>query len=200
MIRLLAWVEPTPFVCHIGGPNRASMKEEVTIAVSTIERVREVIEPLLAARSVPLYDLELAGGHLRVTLETADLQVIEELTRAMSRALDEADPIDSRYTLEVSSPGLERPLRTPAHFAGAIGTPVKVKTKPEATSTADHGDRRVEGTLTAADDHGITVGERTLRYDEIERARTVFEWGPAPKPGGTSNKTKSAANTKAATP
>jgi ribosome maturation factor RimP len=176
------------------------MKEEVTIAVSTIERVREVIEPLLAARSVPLYDLELAGGHLRVTLETADLQVIEELTRAMSRALDEADPIDSRYTLEVSSPGLERPLRTPAHFAGAIGTPVKVKTKPEATSTADHGDRRVEGTLTAADDHGITVGERTLRYDEIERARTVFAWGPAPKPGGTSNKTKSAANTKAATP
>ena len=185
-------VEPTPFVCHIGGPNRASMKEEVTIAVSTIERVREVIEPLLAARSVPLYDLELVGGQLRVTLETADLQVIEELTRAMSRALDDADPIDSRYTLEVSSPGLERALRTPAHFAGAIGSPVKVKTKPEVD-----GDRRVEGTLTAADDHGVTVGERTLGYDEIERARTVFEWGLAPKPGGASNKPKSAANTKA---
>ena len=175
------------------------MKEEVTIAVSTIERVREVIEPLLAARSVPLYDLELAGGQLRVTLETADLEVIADLTRAMSRALDDADPINSRYTLEVSSPGLERPLRTPAHFAGAVGSPVKVKTKPDAASTPDR-DRRVEGTLTAADDRGITVGERTLRYDEIERARTVFVWGPPPKPGGTAKKTKSAAKTKATTP
>jgi ribosome maturation factor RimP len=175
------------------------LKEEVTNAVSTIERVRDVIEPLLAARSVSLYDLELASGQLRVTIETADLQVIEELTRAMSRALDEADPINSRYTLEVSSPGLERALRTPAHFAGALGSPVKVKTRPEAATTPDHSDRRVEGTLTAADDEGITVAGRRFRYDEIERARTVFEWGPASKPGGTSSKTKSAANTKAAT-
>jgi hypothetical protein len=53
--------------------------------------------------------------------------------------------------------------------------------------------------LTAADDAGLTVDGRTLRYDEIERARTVFDWGPAPKPGGASGKTKSAANTKAAT-
>jgi ribosome maturation factor RimP len=174
------------------------LKEEVTNAVSTIERVRDVIEPLLAARSVSLYDLELASGQLRVTIETADLQVIEELTRAMSRA-HEADPINSRYTLEVSSPGLERALRTPAHFAGALGSPVKVKTRPEAATTPDHSDRRVEGTLTEADDEGITVAGRRFRYDEIERARTVFEWGPTSKPGGTSSKTKSAANTKAAT-
>jgi ribosome maturation factor RimP len=56
------------------------------------------------------------------------------------------------------------------------------------------GERRVQGVLTAADEHGITIRpdvdgegepqERTLSYDEIERARTVFEWGvPGPKPG-----------------
>ena len=151
--------------------------EEVTTAVSTIERVREVVEPLLEEHGVGLYDLELAGTQLRITVETSDLEAIERLTRAISRGLDEADPITSRYTLEVSSPGLERTLRIPAHFAGAIGTAVKVKTKPDV-----EGDRRVEGVLTRADDEGITVGDRTLRYEEIERARTVFEWGSAARP------------------
>jgi ribosome maturation factor RimP len=157
---------------------RASAKEEVTIAVSTMERVRAIVEPLLSSRSVALYDLEVAGTQVRVTLETADLEVIADVTRAISRALDEADPIEGHYTLEVSSPGLERALRTPAHFAAAIGSAVKVKTNPDVD-----GDRRVEGTITAADADRVTIGDRSLRYDEIERARTVFEWGPAPKPG-----------------
>ena len=150
----------------------------MTIAVSTIERVRETVEPLVASRGLSLYDLELSGTTLRVMVETGDLEVIESLTRAISHALDEADPIPAHYTLEVSSPGLERPLRTPTHFAGAIGSPVRVKTRPDV-----EGNRRVDGVLTAADDNTITVGDRTLRYDEIERARTVFEWTSTPKPG-----------------
>ena len=63
---------------------------------------------------------------------------------------------------------------------------MKVRTHPHV-----EGDRRAEGVLAAADDDGITVlaatapsvTERRLAYDDIERARTVFEWGPAPKPG-----------------
>ena len=150
----------------------------MTTAVSTIERVREAVEPLVASQGLVLYDLELSGSTLRVLVETGDLEVIESLTRAISRALDDADPIAGRYTIEVSSPGLERTLRTPTHFAGAIGSQVRVKTRPHV-----EGDRRIDGVLTAADDDTVTVGDRTLRYDDIERARTVFEWTTSPKPG-----------------
>jgi ribosome maturation factor RimP len=86
-----------------------------------------------------------------------------------------------RYTLEVSSPGLERRLRTPAHFAGAVGESVTLR-----VSIPDTPAERVSGTLLAATDEGIEIatetGPRTARYDQIERARTVFTWGAAPKP------------------
>jgi ribosome maturation factor RimP len=160
--------------------------------VNIVERVREVVEPLLARQSLTLYDVEQSGSSLRITVDApggVDLEAIAHATRLISVALDEHDPFPSKYTLEVSSPGLERPLRTPAHFAGAVGTTVSVKTNARV-----EGERRLKGTLVASDDEGITIGEHTLRYDEIEKARTVFEWGPAPKPG----KTKPAADKKKA--
>jgi ribosome maturation factor RimP len=159
--------------------------------VSIVERVREIVEPLLERQSLTVYDIELSGSQLRITVdapEGVDLEAIAHATRLISIGLDEHDPVPSKYTLEVSSPGLERPLRTPAHFAGAVGVTVSVKTNARVD-----GERRIKGTLVTADDEGVTVGEHTLRYDEIEKARTVFEWGPAPKPG----KTKPAAKTKA---
>jgi len=152
--------------------------------VSIVERVREIVEPLLARHSLEVYDVELAGSQLRVTIERPapsteglDLDAIAQATRLISLALDEHDPIEGRYTLEVSSPGLERALRTPAHFNRAVGTTVNVKTRPGV-----EGERRVRGVLAGVDDEGVTVDDRRLRYDEIEKARTVFEWGPAAKP------------------
>jgi ribosome maturation factor RimP len=157
-------------------------REEVRPKMSTADRVRDLVLPLIAEHDLELYDLELAGGVLRILVDRPggpDVGAITDLTRAVSRALDEHDPIDGHYTLEVSTPGLERPLRTPAHYAGATGTKVKVKTNPGV-----EGERRAEGVVTAADDAQVTLQlsdgtERTLRYDDIERARTVFEWGPA---------------------
>ena len=106
---------------------------------------------------------------------------IATLSRAISRSLDEHDPIEGHYTLEVGTPGLERPLRTATHFAHAVGSTVKVKTKP-----GTEGDRRLEGTITSADDDTVTVTSddgtaRRLAYADIERARTTFEWGGAAK-------------------
>jgi ribosome maturation factor RimP len=156
------------------------------VARSTVERVRAVVEPVVAAADLELYDVELAGAILRVLVDAAggvDLAVLGEVTRAVSDALDADDPLPGRYTLEVSSPGLERKLRTPAHFAAALGKKVRVR-----TVAGTEGERRVEGELTAADDEGVVVatpeGPRRLAYDEVERARTVFEWGPTPPPGG----------------
>ena len=152
--------------------------------MTAADRVRDIVAPLVAEADLDLYDLEIAGGVLQVLVDKpggADIGVISTLARTISRALDEHDPIDGSYALEVSSPGLERPLRDPSHYATAIGTTVKVKTKPGVD-----GERRVEGTITAADATSVTVqpadgAERTLRYEDIERARTTFQWGGAAK-------------------
>ena len=160
--------------------------------MSTATRVETLVTPLLEAAGLELYDLELAGGVLRVLVDRdggADIDALSEVARQLSRALDEHDPIEGRYTLEVSTPGLERPLRTAAHFRGALGTEVKVKTHPQV-----EGERRVDGTVTSVDDDAVTITAadgtaRTLRYDEIERARTVFVWGPADHPKKRSSRT-----------
>ncbi|HEY8525140.1 MAG TPA: ribosome maturation factor RimP [Acidimicrobiales bacterium] len=151
--------------------------------MSVADRVRELVLPILAERELELYDVEHAGGVLRVVVDRdggLDLDALSDATRAVSRALDAADPIPGRYTLEVTSPGLERTLRTPEHFARAIGETVKIKTAPGVE------ERRIQGVLTEAGADGIAVrtGEseadvRWLAYDDVVRARTVFEWGPA---------------------
>lgn len=148
--------------------------------MATTDRVREIVVPLVAAADLELYDLDMVGGILQVLVDRpggADIGVISQLARSISRALDEHDPIDGGYSLEVGSPGLERPLRTPQHFAKAVGESVKVKTRP-----GTEGERRVAGTIQAADDASITVLDaegvsHRVALDDIERARTVFEWG-----------------------
>lgn len=156
---------------------------------TAIDKLREIVATPLADLGIEVSDIELAGGLLRVTVErfdatSIDINAIAEASRIVSRELDVHDPIPGRYTLEVSSPGLERPLRTPAHFLRAVGQKVAVRTNADV-----EGERRVTGLLTKADDGGIVVTSesrdgpvsRTLGYAEIERARTVFEWGPPPK-------------------
>ena len=167
--------------------------EEVGMEVT--ERVRELCEPVVADLDVQLYDVERAGGILRVTVDQpggVPLDVVSEATRRISRLLDEHDPVPGRYTLEVTSPGLERKLRTPVHFAGAVGQPVTIKAR-----TADGSRQRVRGVLAAADDAGVTVlanpaetaaetagdggGDDAVTrvhvaYENVDSARTVFEW------------------------
>ena len=155
---------------------------------SVSDSVLAVIEPLLTPLSVELIDLEFAGPVLRVTVDKdggVDLDLISRLTRLISRALDETDPIDSRYTLEVSSPGLERKLRTPAQYKRAVGAKVNIK-----TVAGTEGERRAQGVLATATDDGVTIliagssslAERTLTYEQIAEGRTVFEWAASPKP------------------
>ena len=149
--------------------------------MSAGERVRGLIEPLLGEQGLEVVDVEHAGATLRITVDRADgggidLETVAGASEVVSAVLDGADPIPGRYTLEVSSPGVERPLRTPVHFRRHIGTTVAIKTRP-----GTEGDRRVEGTLEAADDVGVTVAGRALPYADIERAHTVFSWGGSAK-------------------
>ncbi len=110
---------------------------------------------------------------------------LAQLSRSVSKVLDEHDPIPGRYTLEVSTPGVERRLRNESHFSGAIGEIVNVRTTPEPD-----GRRRVVGTLVSVEGDTLTIddantGVTQIHLTQIEKARTVFEWGPAPKPGST---------------
>lgn len=162
---------------------------------SNLKRVRALVEPIISDLKLDLYDLEFRGGTLRVTIDTPagspggiDLEAIALATRLIGREFDHHDPLPGHYTLEVTSPGLERTLRTPAHYQREIGKTIAVRLR----DTVNVG-RRVQGVLIAADDKSATIrldtpdadglDERVVAFDQIDRARTVFVWGPAPKPG-----------------
>ena len=164
------------------------------------ESVRMLCEPVAQELGIELYDIERVGGILRISVDQPGgipMDLVTEATRRISRLLDEYDPVPGAYTLEVGSPGLERNLRLPAHFSWAVGRLVSIRTR-----FAGEDPRRIRATVLEADDDGITVdmedgsGQRRLTYPEIDRARSVFEWGPKAKPGKSgSGKAKSASST-----
>jgi len=81
------------------------------------------LQPGVAASGLELVDVVFASGVLQVTVDReggVDLDTLTEASRIVSSLLDDLDPVPGRYSLEVSSPGIERTLRTPAHFAGAL--------------------------------------------------------------------------------
>lgn len=155
------------------------------------EQIADVIRPIVQAAGLEIWDVERSGASVRVMVERSggiDLDAISELSRAVSAVLDQrADLVpDGRYTLEVSSPGLERRLRYPRHFASYLGQDVAVK-----TASPVNGVRRIKGTLAGATDEDITVrallpsgepGEFRVPLQLIDRANAVFSWGPPPKP------------------
>ena len=158
------------------------------------DRVHALIEPIVAAAGIELVDVEHGPGLLKVTLDKEggiDLDTITGASEQISDLLDVHDPVPGRYTLEVTSPGVERPLRTPSEFKrfAGNGTAVVIRTNPGV-----NGDRRIQGVLEAADDERIVVAvdddRRELAYSDIERARTVFEWGGAEKPTNKGKKNR----------
>ena len=166
-----------------------------------LERVRELVEPIVADLDLDLYDIERRSKVVRITIDTPpgsdggiSLDALSLATRLISREIDHEDPISSAFTLEVTSPGLERPLRTAAHFQREVGKDITVRLVGHAVSDGEA--RRVDGKLVAADDTTATVltesgDERTIEIDAVDKARTVFEWGPKPKPGKGPGNTKS---------
>jgi ribosome maturation factor RimP len=152
-----------------------------------------VVEPYLAAERLELDDLELAGHGrgrvLRVTVDGedgVDLDRLADLSRGLSRLLDDVPGLQDHYRLEVSSPGLERKLRRPSHYRKSLGREVVVKTaRAEEKAT-------YRGTLTGADESRFIVdgeqGPVTVPYEEVVSAKTVFRLEKAPKPGQAKEK------------
>lgn len=155
------------------------------------EQLWQVCEDYLGAEQLELDDLEVVGAGPRVLRVTIDAEGgvgvdrLARVSRALSRLLDESEPFDGAYTLEVSSPGLERELKRPRHYEKAVGREVKVKTRDDIAGARNH-----RGVLHTADGEGFVLevdgDRRRVEYDQVQSARTVFEWKKTPKPGQSS--------------
>jgi ribosome maturation factor RimP len=150
--------------------------------MTDVAAIADAVGPVVTALGLELYDVEVTGsGRARVVRVLVDreggidLDTIGTAAERISPVLD-AEPIASvlrgPYALEVSSPGVERPLRRPDHFRRAVGTTVSVKVPG----------RRVRGVLVDAGDDSFELAledgtEARIPYADASQARTVFEWG-----------------------
>ena len=148
-----------------------------------------IFEDYLGAEDVELDDLALKGPEgrqvLRVSVDAQDgldIDRIADISRGLSRLLDEEDRIRGSYRLEVGTPGLERELRMPRHFEKSLGRDVVVKTTTEIA-----GQRRHTGRLLEATDDRFTIdtdGQSVdIPYADVLSAKTVFVWERGAKPG-----------------
>ncbi len=146
------------------------------------EQLIALIEPLLAELGFELVELEYAPGRahavLRVFIDRpggVGLDDCERVSHELSAWLDVEDPLPGAYTLEVSSPGLDRVLRTPAHFERHVGERIWLELR-----VARDGRRRYTGRLAAFGPEGIelSVDGSTIRvsFAEIGRARLAPQW------------------------
>ena len=141
------------------------------------ERLIALIEPVLGRLGYELVELEYAAGRahalVRLFIDAPAGVGLDDCARAsreVSALLDVEDPIPSAYTLEVSSPGFDRVLRTQAHFGRFVGSRVFVELKePRA------GRRRYTGTLLTVDEAGIALEvdreQVAMAFTEIGKAR-----------------------------
>lgn len=130
--------------------------------------------PVVEEAGCELWDVEYvreAGTwFLRVYIDKeggVDILDCEKVSRALSDLLDEADPIEGSYTLEVSSAGAERPLKRPGDFERFMGSPVAVK-----LYKAQGGRKEFAGVLTGYDngDVTITVGDTAMTFARADVA------------------------------
>jgi ribosome maturation factor RimP len=154
---------------------RAGGLEAMTGALR--ERLLSLLEPLVARLGFELVELEYASGQrrgvLRLFIDAAQgvgLEDCERVSREVSALLDVEDPIAGAYTLEVSSPGFDRVLRTPAHFGRFVGSRVFVELKEPR-----EGRRRYTGQLVSVGSDGIELAvdreQVKVGFTEIGKAR-----------------------------
>jgi ribosome maturation factor RimP len=147
--------------------------------------VEALVRPVVESDGLELVEVSFGKEAnlrvLRITVDReggVDLDTISTTAERISRRLDLEGYAPGPYSLEVSSPGLERPLREPVHFQRRLGNKVKVKTVEPLQGSRTH-----TGALVSADAEAIVIatdgGELRVPYAAIASARTVFEWGAA---------------------
>lgn len=144
---------------------------------NTVEAVTELVKPIIEQMGLILWDVrfvkEGAGWYLRIFIDKdsgVTIEDCENVTRAVDKPLDDLDPIEQNYCLEVSSPGIERELVKYEHFESFLGVPVMVKLhKPNEKNI-----REFKGTLVAHDKETITVSAQDGEQYVINKKDTVY--------------------------
>ncbi len=146
------------------------------------EQVQVLLEPLVESLGYELVCLELQGSGSNALLrlyidgpQGIGLEDCERVSREVSATMDVADPISSSYRLEVSSPGLDRPLAKPEHFQRFVGRQAKVQMRVPLD-----GRRRFAGRLLGLEQNEIVIevdgSSFRLPLEQVEKARLVPEY------------------------
>ncbi|MGH8883627.1 MAG: ribosome maturation factor RimP [Egibacteraceae bacterium] len=155
-------------------------------------RIRALAEPLAQADHAELIDVQVKGAGSRTLVRVVvdrkggiDLASCQRLASELSAALDAADPIEGRYVLEVSSPGVDHPLTDQAAFDRVQGRVVLVHRREHRSGVGNPGApddavTQLRGTVATADPDAVTLdvdGEPVrVRYREIVRATQALPW------------------------
>lgn len=168
----MKWALPAFFVSGAAGMD------------ATISRVWELAAPLAETQGMEIIDIELrregtrAGRVLRLYLDKAggpNMDELSQVSRELSALLDVHDVVDGVYTLEVSSPGINRPLKRPEHFVPFIGKKIRVRTREMI-----HGRRSFLGPLLEVSADKITLNQDGARCEVpfalIEKSNYEHDW------------------------
>ena len=148
----------------------------------SVQKLNVVLQPLVEDRGYEFIGLEYNSNPkhsvLRVYIDREDgvgIEDCETVSREVAALLDVKDPIRSQYNLEISSPGLDRPLFTPAHYAEFAGSEAQI------TLFAPHeGRRKFKGPILGADENSVCIEqdgvEVTLGFDNIAKAKLVPDY------------------------
>ena len=143
---------------------------------NTVARVEEIVKPFAEELGLDIWDVtfkkEGTDWYLRIFIDKKDGVSIDDcvdLTHAVSKPLDEADPIAQNYMLEISSPGVERELKRDSHFESFIGFPVMMR-----TIRPIDGVRDFNGTLKAYENKKITVALQDGSDITLDKKDTVY--------------------------
>jgi len=175
----LKWAEGPFFVCRRFA-RKSLLICKKSMVKSSVALVAEMIEPTIAALGLELWGIELnqQGRYslLRIYIESAagiTIEDCEKVSRQASAQLDVEDPISSEYTLEVSSPGLDRPLFTAVQFEQFAGSDVNVRLRNPLD-----GRRKIKGNIVKVEGDNICLQvdgvEYELFHSDIEKANIVF--------------------------
>ena len=148
--------------------------------LNTVERVEEIIKPIADEMGYDLWDVrfakEGADWYLRIFIDKdggVDINDCVDFTHAITKPLDDADPISQSYMLEVSSPGVERELVKDEHFEKYIGSPVMMRTIRAIDGVRDfsgilveYKDREI--TVKLADESTVKVNKKDTSYVKLD--------------------------------
>lgn len=149
------------------------------------EKIWRQVEPLVEAQGYEVVEIEAQPGKnglIRIYLDGTDgisVDKCAEFSRAFSEQFDADDPLAGAYMLEVSSPGLDRPMRKPAHFAKQLKQTIAVKI------VMDDRPKKMRGTLLAADANGFTLkvegskDELSVAFTDLLSAHLVYDFSTA---------------------